>query len=241
MKYSIQLFSVRDIKSLDETLKTVAEIGYKEVEFAGFKGHTAEEVRELLDKYGLEVSGVHDRIDPLLENFDETVEFSKKIGNKHFIICSHDVSSQEKIDDLVANINMLVPKLREHGITLGYHNHERELIVNEDGSLPFDQLIYRTNIELEVDTYWAFVAMQNPVAVLERVKDRLTFIHLKDGIGDRSRGSGRPLGVGNAPVKDVYDWAIRNGKKIVVESETLTPSGTEEAKICFDYIKSIEG
>ncbi len=240
MNYSIQLFSVRDIKSLDETLKTVAEIGYKEVEFAGYKGHTAEEVRELLDKYGLEVSGVHDLINPLLENFDATVEFSKKIGNKHFIICSHDVSSQEKIDELVANINMLVPKLREHGITLGYHNHERELTVNEDGSLPFDQLVYRTNVELEVDIYWAFVAMQNPIGVLERVKDRVTFIHLKDGIGDTSRGSGRPLGVGNTPIKDVYDWAIANGKRIVVESETLTPSGTEEIKICFDYIKSIE-
>ncbi len=240
MNYSIQLYSVRDGKSLDDILKGVAEIGYKEVEFAGYKGHTAAEVRTMLDKYGLAVSGIHDTINPLLENFDNTIEFSKKIGNKHFIICSHDVSSQEKIDELVANINMLVPKLREHGITLGYHNHERELTVNEDGSLPFDQLIYRTDIEFEVDTYWAYVAMKNPIAVLERVKDRLTFIHLKDGKGDANRSSGEPLGLGDAPVNDCYYWAIANGKRIVVESETLKPSGMAEAKICFDYIKIIE-
>ena len=46
--------------------------------------------------------------------------------------------------------------------------------------------------------------------------------------------------MGFAPVKDVYAWAVANGKQMVVESETLNPSGVEEAKICFDYLKSIE-
>lgn len=237
MNYSIQLYSVRDIEDLDEALKKVAEIGYKEVEFAGYRGHGGEEVRAMLQKYGLEVSGTHAGLQPLLDDFDGTVEFNKKIGNKHYIIPGHDLSSQSKLDDFIANINVLGEKLKEHGITLGFHNHSGEFNRNADGSNAYEQLIYRTNLQLEVDTYWAFVGMKDPIALLERIKDRITFIHLKDG---NSVGKGTPLGLGEAPVKEVYDWAVANGKRIVVESETLTPSGIDEAKICFDYLKTIE-
>lgn len=103
--------------------------------------------------------------------------------------------------------------------------------------LPYEQLIYRTNIGLEVDTYWAFVGMKNPIALLERIKDRINFIHIKDGFED---GKGMPLGNGVAPVKDVYAWAKGNGKLMVVESETCTPDGLTEVKICIDCLHSLE-
>ena len=57
MKYGIQMYSVRDVaqKDLKAALKTVAEIGYNSVEFAGFFGNDAETVRSWLEEYGLEV------------------------------------------------------------------------------------------------------------------------------------------------------------------------------------------
>ena len=57
MKYGIQMYSVRDLaeKDLYAALKCVADIGYKYVEFAGFFGHKAEDVRAWLDELGLEV------------------------------------------------------------------------------------------------------------------------------------------------------------------------------------------
>ena len=61
MEYGIQMYSVRDLTKDDlaGALRAVAEIGYKFVEFAGFFGHSAEEVRAMLDENGLEVSGTH--------------------------------------------------------------------------------------------------------------------------------------------------------------------------------------
>ena len=49
MEYGIQMYSIRDMaeKDLDAALGAVATIGYKYVEFAGFFGHTAEEVKAL--------------------------------------------------------------------------------------------------------------------------------------------------------------------------------------------------
>ena len=58
LDYGIQLYSVRDAMQEDVrgTLKKIADMGYKYVEFAGFFGHTAEEIRQMLDETGLVIS-----------------------------------------------------------------------------------------------------------------------------------------------------------------------------------------
>ena len=239
MEYGIQMYSVRDITKddLDGALRQVAELGYKYVEFAGFFGHTAEEVKAMLDKYGLVCSGTHTGWQEVAENFEETVKFHKTIGNKNIIVPGCDLSTQEKIDEFVAMANEFQPKLAAEGINFGYHNHAHEFRPNEDGSMIHDQLVYRTNLDLEIDTYWAYVGMQHPVQLMERLKDRLKVIHIKDGFAD---GKGKPLGMGTAPVADVYAKAVEMGLPMVVESETLEPDGMTEAKICIEYLKSLE-
>ena len=59
--YGLQLFSLRDMtdKDLGAALKAVAEMGYKYVEYAGFFGHPAEQVKAWQDEYGLACSGTH--------------------------------------------------------------------------------------------------------------------------------------------------------------------------------------
>ena len=61
MKYGLQMYSVRDVtdKDLAGALKKVAEMGYGIVEFAGFFGHEAAEVKAMLDEYGLECLSTH--------------------------------------------------------------------------------------------------------------------------------------------------------------------------------------
>ena len=239
MEYGIQLYSVRDItgENLDGALRQVAELGYKYVEFAGFFGHSAEDVKAMLDKYGLKVSGTHTGWQEVAEHFEETVAYHKTIGNKNIIVPGCDLSTQEKLDEFVAMANEFQPKLAAEGISFGYHNHAHEFRPNEDGSQIYDQIVYRTNLDLEIDTYWAYVGMKNPVAIMERLKDRLKVIHIKDGSAD---GKGEPLGMGTAPVADVYAKAVEMGLPMVVESETLKPDGITEAKICIEYLKSLE-
>ena len=239
MDYGIQMYSVRDLTktSLDDALRQVSELGYKFVEFAGFFGHSAEEVKAMLDKYGLRVSGTHTGWQEVAEHFEETVAYHKAIGNKNIIIPGADLSDQKKLDDFIKMANEFQPKLAAEGITLGYHNHAGEFRPNEDGSMIHDQLVYRTNLILEIDTYWAYVGMGHPVELLDRLKDRVPVIHIKDGDAE---GKGKPLGMGTAPVKAVYEKALEMGIPMVVESETLTPDGMTEAKICIEYLKSLE-
>lgn len=239
MEYGIQMYSVRDITATDMegALRGLSEMGYKKVEFAGFFGIPAEEIRAMLDKYGLEVSGTHTGWQEVAEHFEETVAYHKAIGNKNIIIPGCDLSTQEKLDAFVAMANEFQPKLAAEGIKFSYHNHSHEFKPNADGSLIYDQILYRTNLDIEIDTYWAFNAGIDPVQMMERLKDRLHVIHIKDGL---MGGEGKPLGMGEAPVAAVYNKAVEMGLPMVVESETLTPDGMTEAKICIDHLFSLE-
>lgn len=240
MDYSIQLYSVRDAvqENMDETLKKIAEIGYKYVEPAGFFGHSADEVRAMLDKYGLKVSGTHTGWKALRDDYEGTVAYHKTIGTDMIIIPNVDASTREKLDEFIDFINEVQPRLKKDGMRLAFHNHSREFVLTSYGECIHKELAERTNIEFEIDTYWAFNAGVDPIAILERLKDRVHFIHVKDGM--KGTGKGKPLGHGEAPVADVYAKAVELGLQMVVESETQDPDGITEAQICFDYLKSLE-
>ena len=239
MEYGIQMYSVRDITetNMEGALKALAEMGYSYVEFAGFFGIPAQTIKEMLDKYGLRVSGTHTGWQEVAEHFEETLAYHKAIGNKNIIIPGADLSTKAKLDAFIDMLNEFQPKLAAEGITLGYHNHDHEFKPNEDGQIIYDEIVARTKVALEIDTYWVYAAGKDPVALMEQLKDRLPVIHIKDGLSNRD---GRPLGLGTAPVKAVYNKAVEMGVPMVVESETLQPDGLTEAKICIDYLKSLE-
>ena len=239
MEYGIQMYSLRDItgQDLDGALKAVAEMGYQNVEFAGFFGHSAEDVKAMLDKYGLKCSGTHSGIGDLLNDFEGTVKYHKTIGNHNYIIPGHDLSTKEKLDTFIAQANELAPKLRAEGIELGYHNHSHEFYDMPEGYQIHKELEERADVFFELDTYWAYVAKKDPVAEMERLKSRLRVIHLKDG---DINGHGVSLGSGTAPVAAVREKAIELGVGIVVESEGCDPTGCEEVQRCIDYLHSLD-
>ena len=104
MKYGLQLYSIRDITQNDlaSAIKKTAELGYNCVEFAGFFGHTANEINSMLENSGLEISGTHSSFDDLVNNYEETVAYHKAIGNRHYIIPGYDISDQSKLDYFIS-------------------------------------------------------------------------------------------------------------------------------------------
>ena len=238
--YSIQLYSVRDAMKEDmaKALKQIAELGYTAVEFAGFFDKSAEDVRAMLDEYGLAISGTHSMYTELRPSvIMDTIKYHKTVGNTDFIIPGADLSTLEKLEDFVNVVNYAQPILAAEGIRLGYHNHSHEFVVQPYGSTIHAQIEQRTNVHFEIDTFWTFNAGLDSIATLERLAHRIHVIHLKDG---RRGGYGIPLGQGDAPVADVVKYAEAKGLQMVVESETLTPNGMAEATACMEYLKSLE-
>ena len=239
MDYGLQLYSVRDVTEtdLEGTLKKVAEIGYRYVEFAGFFGHSAEEVKAMLDRYGLIVSGTHSGLGDLDADFEGTVKYHKTLGNTNYIVPGAPTWTAAELDETIEKMNKYQPMLAAEGIRMAYHNHDGEFRPNADGQIPHEEMERRTNIDFQIDTFWAFVAGKDPVEVITRLKDRIHVIHLKDGLRN---GHGFALGEGEAPVAAVREKAIELGMHMVVESETLQPDGISEVTRCFNYLKSLE-
>lgn len=239
-KYGLQLYSVRDITQTDLhlALSSVAAMGYEYVEFAGFFGHSAQDVREMLNENGLVCSGTHSAFDDLRPTkIADTLKYHKTLGNPNYIVPGADLSTLEKIEDFCNVMNYARPILAAEGIKLGYHNHSHEFTLMPWGSTIHSELERRTEIEFEIDTYWAFNAEVDAIQLLERLRDRISVIHLKDGF---KGGKGMALGEGEAPVTDVIDAATRLGFMMVVESETLSPTGLGEVERCMNYLKKID-
>lgn len=253
MEYGIQMYSVRDVakEDLHTALRKVAELGYRYVEFAGFFDHTAEDVKAWLDECGLICSGTHTKLDQLTpDKIDATIAYHQTIGCKNLIVPSATWSPEDVLEANLALMKEAQKKLAAAGIALGYHNHSKEFFENPCGKVIEEELIARTDVELEVDTFWAFNAGLDPVEFLEAHKDRIHVIHLKDGIPSapdcksyehvHEGVQGKALGEGKAPVEKVRAWAIANGVRMVVESEGLDPTGPEEVGRCIRYLRSLE-
>jgi len=251
-EYGLQLYSIRDITKddLKGSLKKVSELGYKYVEFAGFFGNSAEDVKSWLDEYGLIAIGTHTQLGEIIpEKIEETIAYHKAIGCKNLIVPGANWSTLENMDFNISVLNAAQKRLAEEGIALGYHNHSAEFFTTPYGKIIEDEILARTDVQIEVDTFWTFNAGLDTIAFLEKNKDRIKLIHLKDGLSNRGVGAtfetchagavGKSVGSGEAPVLDVIKWANANGVKMVIESEGLDPTGIEEVTRCINYLKGL--
>jgi sugar phosphate isomerase/epimerase len=247
MKYGLQMYSVRDVtqENFELALKQVAEMGYDMVEPAGFFKHPAEEVKAMLDHYGLKICSTHTSYRELFYHTKETLEYHKTVGCSDIILPSAPYAIKEDIDFTVACVNRFQPIVEAEGMRLHYHNHSGEFRKNKDGLIAMEEFAKRTGILFEIDTFWAYNAGLDPLTVLEQYRDRISFIHLKDGVVQNwndpaSKAEGYSLGSGAAPVAAVRKKAIEMGATIVVESEDLNPTGPEEVRRCIDYLRKLD-
>jgi sugar phosphate isomerase/epimerase len=185
---SAQLYTVRNVGTLDEQLATVAGAGIKYVEpfrFNGMKEPPAAEFKALLDKHGLKVSGMHVNIGEVIENTDKLVEYNKAIGNTRLIIPALPASITPKskagwqaMGQLFATI---AATLKPKGMQVGFHNHTVELEMYEGKTgLEWFAESAGPDVIFTVDIAWAARGGQDPVALLGRLKGHVWNIHVKD-------------------------------------------------------------
>ena len=247
MQYGLQLYSVRDLTKTDfeGALRQVAEMGYSMVEPAGFFDHKAEDVAAMLKNYGLTACSTHTGFALLKEDLKGVIDYHKAIGCSDIIIPSAPRGKKEEVAHLVEVINQIQPVIEAEGLRLHYHNHWEEFRPNADGQIVEEILANETNVLFQIDTFGVFNAGLRAVDVLDQYRDRIQFIHLKDGFPQNfddptSKPVSMSIGSGAAPVEEVRRVAIERGLKIVIESEGLQPTGLEEVKRCIDFLKVLD-
>ena len=256
MKIGLQLYSVRDKmeEDFEGTLKAVAEMGYDCVEFAGFYDRSAEEIKAMLDKYGLEAVSVHQGLDFMLEKGKENIDFIKKLGVKYAAIPWMEREYHkggEGYAKTLEKIKKLSKEIKESGIELLYHNHEMEYNLYEGKPLIdwFFDTLDKDIINPEFDLGWVKFAGYDPCGYLKNYSDRCSVIHLKDFVvkyegtapDDHRRMIGKSIGTGVQDVKAIMKAAEEAGAEIaIVENENGENIGSlDMAKESCAYLKSI--
>ncbi len=188
-KIGLQLYSVREdlAKDFEGTLKKVKEMGYDYVEFAGYLGKTAEEIRKILDEIGLTAVSVHQTYLDVLDK-PETVDFIKTLGAKYYAMPwmpAENCLDAQKFNAIIADMQDAGQILKDAGIQFCYHNHDFEFAGKIDGKYALDYL-YATVpadiLETEIDTCWVRYAGLDPAKYLKQYKGRAHIVHLKDFI-----------------------------------------------------------
>jgi len=183
----VQLYTVRDLmkEDFDGTIAKVAEVGYKEVEFAGYFGRTGKEVRAALDKNGLRAPSTHVQYDELDDKFPSVIETSKEIGLE-YIICPWIPEELRKSPDIwkqaSEKFNKCGEQAKQAGLEFGYHNHWFEFLP-ANGVLPYDVLLKQCDPKLvimEMDLAWISTTGTDPLKYFNKYPGRFPLVHVKD-------------------------------------------------------------
>ncbi len=175
IRYGVQLFTLASMaaRDLDATLKLVADIGYKEVEFFGpydfsvpesitfwaplaeqmgisrnaYFGMTPREVKARLDHYGLTAPSAHLDFPTARTHIEAMAEAAHILGHRYIAIPSARSEPLETLDDyrrLAHELNAIGARADALGLRFGYHNHGYEQALI-DGRIPLEVLIEETD------------------------------------------------------------------------------------------------
>ena len=207
----LQLYSIRDQCKTDlpGMLVQVSKIGYKGVEFAGYHGHSAKDLRKMLDDNGLIACGTHTPYESVLaDQLQGTIEFNQTIGNKFLIVPWMTGKTKQEWLDKAKLFDALVDKVKPHGMFVGYHAHSHDF-EKFDGESAWDLFFGNTKPEviMQLDTSNCLEGGADPVAVLKKYPGRARSIHIK------ASGGGPDAVIGEDKVNwpEVFAWCESQG------------------------------
>jgi len=217
----LQLYTVRDLlaKDFDGTLAKVAQIGYTNMEFAGYYERTPEQVRATLDRLGMVSRSSHIGANLMRQDAALQIRTAKIIGQEYITLPSYPFARDGGIDAWkkgAAEFNQWGAMCRDAGIRLAYHNHAPEFAKVEGGPTGYDVLVRETDpalVDFEMDLYWTAFADQDPLALFAKYPGRFALWHVKDlQVTGGTKGM-TPVGLGTLNFKSYFAHAKEAGLK----------------------------
>jgi len=242
---ALQLYSIREAcaDDLPGTLKAVAEMGYEGVEFAGYHGYGADDLRMMLDELGLKAAGTHTSLASLLgDELEATVAFNLTLDNRYLIVPGLPVEYRESVAAWQRTAELFTgvsARLAPYGMMTGYHNHTHEF-APENGRVPFEVFFDNTpdGVIMQTDGGNAWEAGVDICPYLEQYPGRARTVHLKE----YARAGGAPL-IGDGDT----DWqrffalceTVGGTAWYIVEQEQYPVPPLEAVKRCLDNLKAM--
>jgi len=259
----IQLYTINEAMRSDPagSLKKLRQIGFQEVESAGFGKLSAKAFRGLLDDAGLSCPSAHLQFD--IANLGPAFDDAHALGAK-FAVCSMMRSlvlgpsapkdglktgiSLDEAKRTAELANRIGAAAQRAGLQFAYHNHNFEFADVGGGVIGYDLLLQQTDpqlVKFEIDCGWMIFAGHDPVAYFGKYPRRFPLIHVKDFLPRASGDTemkGAELGHGTVDYKPIFAAGAKAGLQhyfVEQEGPFARMSPVEAAKVDCDYLRSI--
>lgn len=262
-RVGLQLYTVRDLmkKDFEGTIAKVAQIGYKEVEFAGYFNKTPQEVRAILQRNGLASPSTHVGYEVVEKKWPETLDTAKAIGHE-FVVCPWIDAKQRKTPDgwkrAAELFNHAGEAAQKAGIQFAYHNHAFEFEPSETlgNKLPYDFLLAETDpklVKMEMDLCWITVGGEDPLKYFDRYAGRFPLVHVKDwtkkgpsgndyggATGSHAReGHMTDVGQGDIDWKRIFAQSDKAGIQHYIVENDEPKSPYDDLRISYEYLAKL--
>jgi sugar phosphate isomerase/epimerase len=246
MEIGIQFYTLRDfckdLDSFSDTLKRVADIGYKNVQISGTCEFEAEWLKKELDKNGLKCVITHT---PPVKLINETAKVAKEhdIFGCDYVGLSYygfnEDKENESLEYYIETYGKVADGLATNGKYFMHHNHDYEF-KKYNGKTVLEILAETfapDKLGFILDTFWVQAGGADPAYWLERLSGRVPCIHLKDYAFGKQMAV---LGEGNINFDRVFEKAeIAGTKYMLVEQDDCNGENPFDCiKRSYEYLKS---
>ena len=244
-RVGVQLYTVRAAMARDvpATLQAVARLGYREVEFAGYFGHSPAEIRRMLDDNGLTSPSTHLGLDDVRQRFDAVAETAHVVGHRYLTVAALDLRGIRTLDDWKKAgeaFNEAGRNARGSGLRFAYHNHDVEF-APVDGRIPMDVLIAGTDpslVTFEMDLYWVTKAGHDPRTWFARYPGRFELVHVKDSMGAPAHTM-TEVGSGTMDWKGIFAQRGTAGIKHYFVEHDDPADPMDSIRVSYNYLKAL--
>lgn len=243
---ALQLYTVRALAAanLPGTLRAVAAAGYRSVELAGLPEIAPAALARLLDEAGLRAVASHEGIARLREDPAAVADRLAAVGCPRVIVPWMPEEDRRAVNDVrrfAAELGALARFFADRGIRLGYHNHAFEF-APLGGTTTWDVLLAElpTEVEFELDVYWASVGGRDPVAEIRATAHRVRLLHMKDRApGPEPRDT--PAGEGILAFPQIVEAGRAAGVEWYVVEQDDAREPLADIAVAARYLESLAG
>jgi sugar phosphate isomerase/epimerase len=254
----IQLWTVRNEleQDLDGTLARLSEIGFTQVEAFGFVDR-ADALAAAFQRHGLSVPTGHASLASNVENpyakldtptAEAVFAAATKLGMTTVFepfVAADRWKTVEDVTKTATLLNAAALSASDHGITVGYHNHNQEIVNVLDGRFALEVFaeLLAPEVVLELDVYWAAAGGADVAALVERLAERVVALHVKDGTLDPTPSVGSvptdqvPAGTGVVDLVGALE-AATSARYAVVEFDAYQGDIWEGVAAGFEFLES---
>lgn len=220
MQIGAQLYTVRDFcktpEDFAQTLKKVADIGYKTVQVSGTCDFDAQWLADQLKANDLKCVLTHTAEDKLQNHTQQTIDDHTVFGCPHIGLGYYGdfrEGDESAIEKFISTYGPVAKQMEDAGKVFTYHHHHFEF--RKFGGVTILQRLAEAigQMRITLDTYWVQTAGADPAAWLEAYAGRVPCIHLKDHTWDRKMAV---VGEGNINFDRVFLAAEKAGTEYML-------------------------